>query len=66
MPRQFCIEDRVAVGFRRAVLEGARSGGGQVGRAVEEGFGTLVVESWRGMRVGERLWERRTVRWVRE
>jgi hypothetical protein len=56
----------VAVGFRGAVLEGARSGGGQVGRAVEEGFGTLVVEGWRGMRVGERLWERRTIRWVRE
>lgn len=44
----------MAVAFRRAVLECAGQRGQEVGRFVEEGFGALGYELWRGRgRVGE-------------
>lgn len=42
------VEDWVAVGFCGAVFKGTREGGEEVGRFVEEGFGALGDELWRG------------------
>lgn len=42
------VEDGVAVGLWRAVLEGAGEAGEEVGGFVEEGFGALGDEVRRG------------------
>lgn len=59
MPRQARIEDGVAVRFRGAVLERRREGvrGREEVRAVDKGFGALVVERRRRGGVEELRWE---------
>lgn len=58
MLREPLIEDGMAVGFGRAVFEGARQHGEQVCAAEEESFGALCDELWRGRGgVEEGCWE---------
>ena len=57
MPGQARIEDRVTVGLWRAIFQGGRNGRLEEMGAVEEGFGALGEESWRGFGILEEWWE---------